>query len=74
MRGVKHAGRWRAALERGEVLEELPVHLRRRGAAEPGGGADLPLLVGPDGSKRRRRGRGRRAVVPATLVKPGRRP
>lgn len=73
MRGVKYAGRWRAALELGEVLEELLVHLRRRRATDMDGGADLPLLVGPDGSKRRRRGRGRRAVVSAALVKPGRR-
>ncbi len=73
MRGVKHAGRWRAALARGEVLEELPVRVRRRRAADVDGGPDLPLLVGPGDRRRRGRSRGRRALVPAALVRRSRR-
>ena len=69
MRGVKHVGRWRDALARGEVLEELPVRVRRRRAAGLDGGIGLAVPVGGRGSGRRRRHRGRGALVSAALVK-----
>ncbi|WP_402843658.1 MT-A70 family methyltransferase [Microbacterium sp. GXS0129] len=66
MRGVKHAGRYRAALARGEVLEDLPVAVRRRDPARPHNRADQEHLVDPRPDRSHGRHRRRAAVVVAT--------
>lgn len=66
MKGVKHVGRYRAALMRGEVLADVPVRLQRRRAAGLDDRADHAVLAGV----RHRHGRGdrdrHRGVVVAT--------
>ncbi len=68
MRGVKHVGRWRDALARGEVLEDLSVPIRRRRAPDLDDEPDLPVLVGSRRGGRHRGHRGRGALVSPAVV------